>query len=112
RTCVSSDHFPWRQGVRGLRPSTIHTLEPDFLPVHKLAARTIPGLAVTQTFLAKRAAASHATERDGIGDLSHHTGTLVDQPVNAIVDLGLSPAASHHFITKHHATIGHLVIEC
>lgn len=33
----------------------------------KLAARAVPGLAGTQTFLAKRAAASHAAERDSIG---------------------------------------------
>src|SRR5262249_10345964 len=60
---------------------------------------------------AERAAASHAAEHDSISNLSHHAGSLIDQPVNAIADLGLAPAASHHLITEPHATIGHSVIK-
>src|SRR5690348_9509114 len=108
---MSSNRFPRRHHVRGLRPSTIHTLEPDFSPVHKLATRAIPWLASTQTFLAERAASSHAAERDSIGNVSHHAGCLVDQPVNTIADLGLAAATAHHFITDAQATIRHLGIK-
>jgi len=89
----------------------MNTLEPDFAPVHKLAARTVPGLAGTETFLAERAAPSHAAERDSIGNLPHIAGLLADQAVNAMADLGLATAAPHHFIANSHATIRHSVIK-
>ena len=50
-------------------------------------------------------------KRDSIGNLSHHAGSLINQPVNSIANLGLAPAASHHFITERQATIRHSVIK-
>src|ERR1700760_3912194 len=102
---VGGGRRPRRRGLLCQQPSTIHTLEPDFSPVHQFAAGAIPGLAITQTFFAEGAATSHSAERNGIGYLSHHASSLVDQPINAITDVGLAPAASHHFVANPHAAI-------
>jgi hypothetical protein len=32
--------------------------------------------------------------------------SLIDQPVNVILDLGLAPVASHHLVVDLHASIG------
>jgi hypothetical protein len=98
-------------GLPVLLAAAIHTLEPDFPPVHQFAPRAVTQLALAKALVAELLVVSKVLQSHRIGKLPHRAGPLVDEPIDTIANLRHAPAASRHFQADAHASVTTFLVQ-